>query len=388
MAFLKPARRGTILACLALWSLSALFGCEGGSKPVDPKTRAEGLYVHGTALYLQGKFDEALKAFEQMKTIVPDDPRLPAAVGEVYLSQSKLREALEYFQTAAAKDPKRSTNWSRIGFIQAQLGKNDEARSALRKAIGLNPHDFNALEALGDVDLHEHKVREAAKNYALAAEASPRPDAQGQLYVKAARVLEDAKDEAGAIQVLEQGLAKGTQTADVQAELGELYVRARRFDDALPVLIAAAQNNPVDPTLWQMVGELYLAKDKPGDAIAAFQQSLKVKDRAEVHGSLARIHKARGDTAAAAEELDKALQVATGEEAESRELAKLLIDFGRKKDALKLLDALAKEPEQKDDAALQLKTAKLAKEVGDRQTMEDACQRARSAPDAGVTRCP
>lgn len=384
MAFLNG--EGRLALCFAV--VLAVAGCDEGPKEIDPKTRAEGLYIHGTTLYLQGNFDESLKAFEEMKTILPDDPRLPAAFGEVYLTQGKLKDSLAQFELAAKKDPKRSTNWSRVGFIQAQLGKNDEARSALRKAIGLNPNDFTALEAIGDIELRAGNVPEASRHYAMAAAASATPATAGQLYVRASRVLQEVNDYDAAAKVLETAISKGAQTPDVQAELGELYIRAGKLEQALPLLTAAAQANLRDPALWQMVGELQFRLDKPGDAIAAFRESLKIKDRAEVHGALARVHRARQDEAAALEELDKALNAATGDEDEARELARLLVEFGKKTEALAILSGLAKEPEKKDDVALQLETAKLAKELGDKQAVTEACERARGAPDAGVTKCP
>ena len=54
-----------------VWMLGAVAvigaaGCSKDKPPdIDPKTRAEGLYIHGTTLFLQGKFDESMKAFKK-----------------------------------------------------------------------------------------------------------------------------------------------------------------------------------------------------------------------------------------------------------------------------------------------------------------------------------
>lgn len=369
--------------------MAGLAGCDRPESPKpDPRQRAEGLYIFGTSQYLQGNFDGAIKSFEQMREILPDDPRLPAALGEVFLSQGKLKEALAHYQKAAERDPRRSTNWSRVGFIQNLLGHLDEARVALRKAIGLNPRDFTALEALGDLELKQGNLEEAVRDFTFAAEASPDPDSAGELYVRAARELQRHQREAKALELLQGAAGRGSPSPLLLTEYGELLVRAHRFEDALPVLTDAAQRSPRDPTLWQMVGELEVALDRPGDAIAAWHQSLRIKDRAEVHAALARVHRARKDEAAAQEELEKALRTASGDEAESRELVELLSDFGRKKDALVILTALAEEPGSLGDTALQLRTARLAQEVGEKDTVRAACARAIAAPDAGVRRCP
>ena len=385
----SPGASRAALAPAVLALALAAWACERSpTSTVDPKVRAEGLYVHGTALYLQGNFEESLRAFEEMKAIVPDDPRLPAAFGEVHLSQGKLREALPLFEEAAQRDPKRSTNWSRIGFIRSQLGQTEEAKSALRKAIALNPHDHVALEALAEIDLEEGRLDEAVSSFALAAESSLNQENGAQLLLKAARALQKAGRDADALELLQTSEQRGVRTPAVLTEMGELLVKARRFEDAVGVLTIAAQLNRTDPTLWEMVGELYVALDKPGDALNAFRESLKVKERAVVHVALARLHRARKDPGAAEEALQKALRTATGEdERESLELARLLAEFGRKEDALTLLDTLASEPDNADDVALQLETAKLARALGRTRIVAAACERARAA-DAGVNACP
>src|SRR5204863_288746 len=111
-------------------------------------------------------------------------------------------------------------------------------------------------------------------------------------------------------------------------------------------------------------------------------------ERATVHVALARLYLRRGDKGVARQQLDKALAAATGEEArESKELAELLVTFGRREDALKLLEVLASEPESSSDPRLLMRTAQLAHELGRNQTAARICARLRSA-DGGIERCP
>src|SRR5437870_3616316 len=91
--------------------LLALYGaCEKDFKP-DPARAADGYYLKGTSEYLHGNFDAALQAFEEVRKYAPQDPRLPAAVGEVLLSQGKLEPARVQFELATQVDPRRATNW-------------------------------------------------------------------------------------------------------------------------------------------------------------------------------------------------------------------------------------------------------------------------------------
>ncbi|HSP78415.1 MAG TPA: acetylglucosamine transferase, partial [Myxococcaceae bacterium] len=126
------------------------------------------------------------------------------------------------------------------------------------------------------------------------------------------------------------------------------------------------------------------------EALAAWRESLRVKDRAVVHVAIARLHLARKELEAAEEELALALETVSGTDVhEMKELADLLVTLGRKPDALRILTHLSAEPDQARDVELQLRTARLARELKDEGTVSAVCARLTEA-DAGVTveKCP
>jgi tetratricopeptide (TPR) repeat protein len=370
------------VSCL-LW----LSGCPKDEAPPDPKAQADGLYLVGTAAYLKGDFKAAHEAFAQVKTLNPSDKRLPAAEGEVFLAEVKLDDAVKSFEEAARLDPKRATTWSRLGFIYALEGKAVVAKEALTKALELNPRDFNALEAMGELDLKEGHLDEAVRHFLAASQAAP-DAARAPLVIRAVEELTRQGRGAQSLQILEDSAKAGIQGPELMNELGDRLVEANRLPEAVEAYSDAARGNPKDPALWELVGELQMKLHNPDQAQTAFRQSLKIKDRGVVHASLARLCQARKDVACLKQELDLALEKASGEEPrELIDIADLLASLGRKEDALKLLKALAEEEAQHGDGALQLKLVKLAKEVGDKATVKSACLRV-LASDAGTTKCP
>lgn len=375
-------KRSALLSCLLLVAVA----CEDPPKPPDPKQQAEGLYVVATAHYLQGDFATALKLLDESKALMPDNPKLPAMYGEVFLSQGKLKEALAEFENALKVDPKRATTWSRIGYIHSQLGDREAARSATRKALALNPSDFNALESLGELDLKEDNFDDAVKNLVAAAEAAPNLN-KPKLYLRAVDALlkKDRRPEAALL--LKTAVGKTPSLpGEVWSRLGELLVLEGDVKNALVAYEAAAKRLPKDPIPWEIVGEIYRSMDKPADAEAAWRESLRVEDRAVVHVQIARLKLARNELDSAQAELDLALKAAKGEEKrEPLEIAELLIEMKRKPDALKLLAHIASEEDNRSDTELQLKTARLAKELKDAAVLEATCAR---AVDAGVKKCP
>ncbi len=388
----KKLRHALALAAVTALGPVVTTGCK--EKPPPPPTaeenaqHAEGLYLQASSLVLQGEYAKAQAAYEEMKALAPEDPRLPAAMGELFLNQGRLRDALPHFEEAAKRDPKRGTNWSRVGFIKAQLGEYEAAREALERAIALNASDFNALEALGELALKSGDLAGAVTQLEKAGDASPNETLASSHYVRAAKVLEEGGRGDDARALLERAVEKGRADGTALVELGELHVRARRFPEAARVLSDAAAKTPDDPSIWEMVGELQVAMGRHDDALASFEQSLKVKERALVHLAVARLHKTRGDLPKAQEALERALTSATGEEErEGLELARALVEFGRPADALRLYDVLSKEPDRAGDVALQLEVARVARAAGQTAVEAEACGRARAA-QPGLNRCP
>jgi len=375
------------LRVLPLLALLAAAACDEGPPPINPKDHAEGLYLKGTAEYLQGQFESALASFEAMKQLLPNDPRLPAARGEVYLSMGRIHDAAAEFEAAVQLDPKRSTNWSRLGFIQAQLGKVPETQSSLRKAIGLYPNDYNALESLGELHLKKGEHEEAVRHFFLAASAAS-GEARAALTLRALEVLTKQGRHDEVLTRASRAVSQGVRSSEVLTLLGDALVRAGKLPEAADAYKDAASRSPKDPTLWELVGEIQLRLDKPGDAIAAYKESLRVKDRAIVHVALARIHLAMKNRQGALGELDAALESVSGKDTrELRELADLLTELDRKPDALRILASLSGEQEHVKDLELQLATARLARELKDAPVQQAACARV-TAADAGVQKCP
>lgn len=366
-------------------------GCkkEESAEPELPaKEHAEGLYLQGTSQYLQGKFDEALLSFSEMRKLTPNDPRLPAAVGEVYLSQGKLPEATTEFEAALKLDPKRSTNWSRLGFIHAQVGKRDEAVTELRKAVELNPRDFNALEQLGEIHLKRREIDEALADFTHASEVAP-DSLKAGLLQRAVDTLIQEKRHADLLPLLQKATAQGIRAPEILTALGDEQVRAGQLPEALATYREAAGKSPKDPTLWELVATLHQRLGQPEEAAKAYAESLKVKDRAIVHVALARLAMERVDKAGAEKELELALGSVSGADVrELSEVATLLSDLDRKQDALRILASLAGEPGQLKDVEFQLRTARLAKELKDATVMKEACDRVLAAtapPPAALT---
>jgi tetratricopeptide (TPR) repeat protein len=82
--------------------------------------------------------------------------------------------ALNYFETAANRNPRRPETWIQIGYCKVKQGRNDEAIRAYQRALALRPTSAEAYNKLGDAHFYAGRFKQAIEAYQHA--ASLRPD--------------------------------------------------------------------------------------------------------------------------------------------------------------------------------------------------------------------
>jgi Flp pilus assembly protein TadD len=81
--------------------------------------------------------------------------------------------ALNYFETAANRNPRRPETWIQIGYCKVKQGRNDEAIRAYKKALQLRPTSAEAHNKLGDAYYYGGRFDEAIASYQQAARLQP-----------------------------------------------------------------------------------------------------------------------------------------------------------------------------------------------------------------------
>ena len=99
--------------------------------PAQCQQTAEDWYNGGTALSIQGKYDDAIKAYDEAINL---DPNLAAAwddKGNALNSLGRYDEAFKACDEAIRLDPKDAMAWGNKGNALNGLGKYDEAFQGL-----------------------------------------------------------------------------------------------------------------------------------------------------------------------------------------------------------------------------------------------------------------
>jgi len=165
-------RRG--VAAISAAGLALLFLASSGARaaPTPPGLRPPGAVEvdRGRALYREGRYEEALRAFTSARALNPNDARLTLAVGETLARLGRPAEAVDEFRRAAARADRpdlRAESLYNAGTSLLAAGQTEAAVKALRQSLTLDPGREDALRNL------EIALREAARQ-------APSPGGQGQ----------------------------------------------------------------------------------------------------------------------------------------------------------------------------------------------------------------
>jgi tetratricopeptide (TPR) repeat protein len=121
-----------------------------------------GAYVSlGAALADEGKFDEAITAFERARALAPGDPVAASNLGATMLKAGRNADAARIFKEATERFPRVATLWRGLGESEARQNHAPEAAAAFRTATTLDPRDPMLWLRLGGAEFASGRVDSA-----------------------------------------------------------------------------------------------------------------------------------------------------------------------------------------------------------------------------------
>jgi tetratricopeptide (TPR) repeat protein len=208
-------------------------------KPKEPPTRREielrdslHLYVDGLLFTREEKYQDALKAFQAAFKLDPDSPAPVKEQLPILIGLDRLADALAACRKVVELDPGDYAIW----YVQAKLQRSQaryaEAMTSLER--GLESERIKAHPEAGQqMYLELGSMCEHVEKFGAAADA----------FNKAAAILEHPDVIAEKAHVPIEAVR--ARAADTYEKIGQLYRKAKRYDDALAAL-AKAQNRAPD----------------------------------------------------------------------------------------------------------------------------------------------
>lgn len=157
--------------------------------------------------------------------------------------QGKYEEAVKLYQEAVEKNPDDPIYFYNLGIAYMRLNKIDEAIEALKKMIEIQPESFLALKYLGELYAKKGDYEKSSKYFNQAVKiSSDDPEAYYNLGIS----LMNSGDYPGALEAFEKSIHSQKDYADSYYQLGLLYLNQNKLDKALEAFEKFLQISPDD----------------------------------------------------------------------------------------------------------------------------------------------
>jgi len=294
------------------------------------------LFQAGISAYEAGRYADALPPLEKLVRLVPDNFEVNELLGLVYASNSEDVKANEHLAKAVRLNPNSAAARANLAASFARLGKMDLAEEHFTKAAELEPEDYGINHNLGAALAHNGKVAKAIpylekarclnpssydNGYDLSLAylvsgrlADARASVQSLLKIKdlaelhnllaqveekdgnfiaAVNQFETAAhmeptennlfDWAGelmihrtldpAVEVFRRATDRYPNSYRLMVGLGTAYYARGNYDDAVRLLIRAADLNPSDPAVYKFLSRAYdSSPSQAADVIDRFRR--------------------------------------------------------------------------------------------------------------------
>ncbi|HEV8587422.1 MAG TPA: tetratricopeptide repeat protein [Pyrinomonadaceae bacterium] len=145
---MKPVRLIGILALALIFAFSVT-----AQSPSDPIREAQRLTRVAQVAQQQGRYDDAIKAYQTITVVAASSPRIAASAqvsaGSIYMMMGRFEESATAFRKAAALDPASAEAVNNLGEALGELKQYQPALQAFQKAVALDPKYLKARYNMG-----------------------------------------------------------------------------------------------------------------------------------------------------------------------------------------------------------------------------------------------
>jgi tetratricopeptide (TPR) repeat protein len=210
-------------------------------------------------------------------TVMPDtrdaDRRTLCNMGVRARKDGDHKQALAYFERAAAADPRHLRARLEAARELAALSRFDEAASMFRRVLADDPRHFQAMFELAALLRGRSSFEEAEELLHRAAAISP-DDVRVRLSL--ARLLRRRGDHDGARAHLDRAAAKEPSHDGVQIEIAADLRDRQAFDEARRILDAILERDPDSIRVWKQIGTLERRRGDHKAARDAFRKLVEL----------------------------------------------------------------------------------------------------------------
>jgi eukaryotic-like serine/threonine-protein kinase len=186
-------------------------------------------------------------------TLAPALPQVLVAIGQVRVLQGRYSDAVSAFQRALTAAPRRDAALAGLAQAYAAMGLPDKAVDAWKQAIALHPRSVDPWNQLGRFELQRGEYKDAAEDFREAASFAP---GNAALLSNLGAALMYAGSADASRRALQESI-RIAPSYPAWTNLGNLDLSQDRFSDAAADYEKALEFNKSDYRIWSNMGVAY-----------------------------------------------------------------------------------------------------------------------------------
>ena len=262
--------RGVILNSLVFWATLATAQDHPNQTSHAPPTQTlDRQFQSAVAAYDAGRFTEAAAQLETLLPYAPKTFEVHELLGLVYAGESEDAKAVEQLELAVRLKPDSAAGRTNLAASLFHSGKSEPAEAQFRKALQLEPRNYDANHNLGELYIQSARIAEAVPLLEKAQEIRPSYD---NGYDLALAYFQTGKFSQA--RQLVQNLEQIKNTGELHNLLAQIDEKSGEFLPAVNEYEAAAHMDPSEGNLFDWGSELLLHRTYE-PAIDVFQEAVK-----------------------------------------------------------------------------------------------------------------
>ena len=194
-------------------------------------------------------------------------------MGIALRKQGKLEEAITAYKKAIELDPNDAAAYGNLGIALRKQGKLEEAITAYKQAIELNPNDAAAYGNLGNALDDQEKIEEAIAAYKKAIAIDPN---DATTYYNLGYVLRKQEKLEEAIVAYKKAIELDPDDPDAYRNLGVTLSKQGKLEEAITAYKKAIEFNPNDTDVYIHLALALFVQGEYQEAILMYQQAIQL----------------------------------------------------------------------------------------------------------------
>lgn len=242
-----------------------------------PRKSLPAAYTSGVRSVAEGDLISAEASFRQCIAAAPLFGDGYGQLGNVYLLQGKLPQAVQALETAIAQGAGGTETYARLAQAYLDSRKTEEAYWAAEQALRRDPTHSYALSVKGELLLRDDNL-------------------------------------AGALECFRSALRQSPEFSLAYLKAGYILIKLQKLEEAAQVLQAGLERDPHNPGLHLQLAESYFARPQLSGAAELAEKHFQLAipnnpGAASAHGRLAELAARRGDDRQAREHFQRAIEL-------------------------------------------------------------------------------